>query len=105
MNLRFTSSMQLKSRPVTYGAASFFTRPDEAIHTSRTNSRSRDVLVKTLTHLQLTLIALLFYFAVAITLSILIYWNERLAPAVHIRRREGHCLLRLNKIQQVRIDG
>src|SRR6187551_2699962 len=82
MNLRFTSSMQLKSRPVTYGAASFFTRPDEAIHTSRTNSRSRDVLVKTLTHLQLTLIALLFYFAVAITLSILIYWNERLAPAV-----------------------
>ena len=62
--------------------ASEFLKRKGLIDSSRTNSLSRDIFVKTLTHLQLTLIALLLSVAVAIPLSILIYWNDRLAPAV-----------------------
>ncbi|MGC3945496.1 MAG: glycine betaine ABC transporter substrate-binding protein [Chryseolinea sp.] len=41
-----------------------------------------DVLSKVLTHLKLTLVALLLSVVIALPLSVFVYWNERLSPAV-----------------------
>jgi osmoprotectant transport system permease protein len=62
--------------------ASEFLMAKGLIDSSRSTSVSRDIFLKTLTHLQLTLIALVLSVAVAIPLSIFIYWNERMASAV-----------------------
>ncbi|HTF17038.1 MAG TPA: glycine betaine ABC transporter substrate-binding protein [Chryseolinea sp.] len=52
------------------------------IDTSEQSSPSLDILHKTLTHLKLTFIALLLSVAVAIPLSVFVYWYGKVAPAV-----------------------